>query len=160
MFEPGEVVEFDPGGSIRSGTERMDSSMTWKLDGNRLQVVTATGPVSYSVSIDRDVLRLVDEQSRTDVLRRFEGPAQPALPATAVLEEARFYSLLGSGAVETATLTQRGTVITVTGVYVGGARAERYAVTLRRCESVRSLEALFRAKGVLIDGMSPSDVEC
>jgi hypothetical protein len=160
MFEVGEVVEFDPGGSVRSGTERVDSSLTWTLEGDQLQLVTATGPVSYSVSIDRDVLRLVDAQSRTDVLRRFAGPAQPAPPASAVLEEARFYSLLGSGAVETATLTQRGKIITVTGVYVGGSGAERYAVTLRRCELVRSLDAAFRAKGVLTDGLSPSDAEC
>ena len=158
-FAAGEVVEFRSGGAVAAGPDLAPSPVTWGLDGDRLQLMTPAGPVTYTASMSGDTLRLVDGTGRTDLLRRYDGAAHPVPPATAVLGEGQFLSALATGRVETATLTQSGSTITVTGVYIGGSKAERYAVTLR-CESVPGLAANFRSHGVLTDGMSPSDADC
>lgn len=160
LFKAGDVVEFRPGGGFGSGAGLVIPALIWKLEGDRLALQTPAGPVSYAISIRGDVLRLVDLTGKSDVLRRFLGPADPPPAATSTLQEGQFLSLLSRGRVESATLTQSATVITVTGVYNGPRNAERYTVTLRDCKSAQSLETAFRTNGVLTDGVPPSEVQC
>lgn len=159
LFKTGEVVEFHTDGTIASGPRLDPSPVTWQLDGARL-VLRGGASVSYSVALADDVLRLVGGAGETRVLRRYLGPPEEPPAARAKLEEGQFLSLLNAGKIESATLTQTGTVITATGVYDGGESVQRYAVTLDDCKTVQSLAAAFRRSAVLTDGLAPSEVSC
>lgn len=160
LFRIGEVVEFRPGGAIAAGPELAPSPVTWTLERNRLELRTPVDSVSYPLTIKDDVLRLVDTRGKTHVLRRYLGPPGPLPAASRALDQARFVSLLASGRVESASLAQIGGEVTVTGVYLGERIAERYVVTLDDCTVIQSLGTVFRTKGVLTDGLPPSEVEC
>ena|SRR5579885_1558174 len=156
----GDLVEFRAGGAVASGPDLTPSTATWAVDGTRFELRDQGTAVAYTASLVGDVLELVDGSGQSDVLRRFLGQPTGTVPAGVAMQEADFFSLLGRGRVETATLTQSGTVITVTGTYYGDSSAQRYAVTLLDCNEVRTLDALFRAEGVLADGLPASEVQC
>lgn len=159
LLRVGDVVEFRPGGTLGRGPDLAPAG-TWTLAGDRLQLLAPSPSPAYTVSITSDMLRLVDATGGSDLLRRYEGPPQPTPPANTVLDEGAFFSQVAQGRVESATLTQSGPTVTVNGVYLAASGAQRYQATLRNCAQVRALDAAFRARGVLTDGMSPSDVEC
>lgn len=159
LLTVGDVVEFRTGGTLGTGPDLAPAG-TWTLAGDRLQLLSASRSLAYTVSINSDMLRLVDATGGSDLLRRYDGAPQPTPPANTVLDEGAFFSLVAQGHVDSATVTQSGPTVTVTGVYFGGSGAARYQATLHNCAQVHGLAATFRAKGVLTDGMSPSDVEC
>jgi hypothetical protein len=156
----GDIVEFRPGGVVASGPELTPAAATWAMAGSRLELRDTGTATSYTPSLVGDVLTLVDSSGRTDVLRRYQGQATAAPPTNSALAEAQFLSLVARGRVETATLTQSGPVISVTGVYDGDQRAERYGVTLTNCKRAQGLDALFRSQGVLTDGLPPAEIQC
>lgn len=159
-FRAGDLVEFRAGGAVASGPGLATTTATWALDGNRLELRDTGAATSYTATLQGDVLRLVDGSGQSDVLRRFLGQPVPTVPAGTSLAEAQFLALVAQGKVESATLTQSGTVVTVTGVYDGDSSAQRYAATLSDCRQIRGLDVLFRSRGVLVDGLPPAEVQC
>ncbi|HTJ76034.1 MAG TPA: hypothetical protein VL337_11800 [Acidimicrobiales bacterium] len=156
----GDIVEFQPGGTVASGPNLATSTATWAMAGNRFELRDGGAAVSYAPALVGDVLTLVNASGQSNVLRRYQGQPTPPIPANSALEEAQFLSLVARGRVESATLTQSGSVIAVTGVYDGDQGAERYAVTLTDCKRAQGLDALFRSQGVLTDGLPPAAVQC
>lgn len=159
-LKAGDLVELRAGGAVASGPDLTPSTTTWAVDGSRFELRDQGTAAAYTASLAGDVLRLVDGSGQSDVLRRYLGQPAALVPSGPAVEEAQFLSLLGRGRVETATLTQAGSVVTVTGVYNGDSGAQRYAATLTDCRGIRALDQLFRTQGVLTDGLPPSEVQC
>jgi hypothetical protein len=160
QLKTGDIVEFRPGGAVASGPGLAPSAATWTLGGSRFELRNGVTTASYTANLTGDVLTLVNASGQSDVLRRYQGQPMAPPPTDSALEEAQFLSLVARGRVESATLTQSGSVIAVTGVYDGDQRAERYAVTLTDCKRAQGLDALFRSQGVLTDGLPPAEVQC
>jgi hypothetical protein len=159
-LKAGDLVEFRAGGAVASGPDLIPSTATWAMAGSQFELRDGGATASYTPSLIGDVLTLVNASGQSDVLRRYQGQATAPIAANTALEEAQFLSLVARGRVESATLTQSGAVIAVTGVYDGDQRAERYAVTLTDCKRAQGLDALFRSQGVLTDGLPPAEVQC
>lgn len=160
QLKAGDIVEFRPGGVVASGPGLAPSATTWVMAGSRFELRNGETTASYAPALTGDVLRLVGSSGQTDVLRRYLGQPVATPPADSALDEGQFFSLVARGRVESATLTQSGSVIGVTGVYDGDQRAERYAVTLTDCKRAQGLDSLFRSQGVLTDGLPPAEVQC
>lgn len=159
-LKAGDLVELRPGGAVASGPDLAPSTATWAVDGSSFELRDQGTTASYTATLTGDVLRLADASGQTDVLRKYLGQPTGAVPGAAAIAEAQFLSLLARGRVESATLTQDGSMVTATGVYDGDTSVLRYAVTLRDCKQIRALDALFRAQGVLTDGLPPAEVQC
>lgn len=161
-FQVGDVVEFRPGGALSAGAEELALAGSWTLKdgGNQVEISTEAGSAVSAVSMNGDLLRLTDPAGRSTTLRRYLGPPQGPLPGSVVLDEINFASLVRGDRVESATVTQSGSVVIVNGVYNGDRTAERYSVTLRDCHLIRSLEASFSRNGVLTDGLPASELQC